>query len=74
MDTERGRGWSKVKVVIIFFREIDLFCRFEMEGFEVLTNISYNYNTYKPVIIWDIYQVPVAYKWNKGSLQKKEYK
>ena len=66
MEVDNGHGkrlgLKQGKGRHYFFREIDSFCRFEMEGFEVLTNISYNYNTYKPVIIWDIYQVPVVYK------------
>ena len=31
--------------------------RYEMEGLEVTTNITYNTDTYKPVILWDIYEV-----------------
>ena len=31
--------------------------RYEMEGLEVTTNMTYNTDTYKPVILWDIYEV-----------------
>ena len=31
--------------------------RYEMEGVEVTTNMTYNTDTYKPVILWDIYEV-----------------
>ena len=36
---------------------ISLVTRYEMEGLEVTTNMTFNTDTYKPVILWDIYEV-----------------
>ena len=36
---------------------IHLLFRYEMEGVEVITNMTFSSNNYKPVVIWDIFEV-----------------
>ena len=31
--------------------------RYKMEGVEVVTNLTHNPGTYKPVLVWEIYEV-----------------
>ena len=43
--------------------------RYEMEGLEVTTNMTYNTDTYKPVILWDIYEVGERHIISSSPLQ-----
>ena len=56
VEQARSRDPGQVRELTIRHR-MSFVTRYEMEGLEVTTNMTYNTDTYKPVILWDIYEV-----------------
>ena len=57
MEQAGGGHPGQVRLRVMRSHYISLVTRYEMEGLEVTTNMTFNTDTYKPVILWDIYEV-----------------